>query len=272
MSHTSRTGHNSAAGLALLIGLLLAAAGAIATATATATATETATDVPLVPGEDGVTLPQKIRNVLPDYPMGASRTRTEGAVRLRFVVRRDGNVDAVEVIDSSNPGNGFEEAARKAVRNWRYAPAMRAGKPVDVTLEISVEFSPEEVLEQKRWHQIEEGLRAYARAEIFREGAHVAGEDGVSWPVATEQKKAVYPHGARIRGVNSSVVLLALIDENGDVADIPLSHSQNNDFPFKEAAMDSVRGWHFRPATLEGKPVAAYHWIRIHFPTRAGRP
>jgi TonB family protein len=264
MSCTTRTRRESARGIALLLGLLLTGTGAATTGAAT--------DSPMVPGKDGVTVPQKIRDDLPDYPMGASRLRTEGSVRLRFVVREDGKVDEVEVIDSSNPGNGFEEAARKAIRNWRYAPAMRDGKPVDVFMEISVEFSPEEVLEQKRWHQLEEGLKAYASAEIYPEGAHVAGEDGVTWPVATGQKKAIYPHGARVRGIQCSVTLLVLIDEEGGVADIPLGHSQNNDFPFKEAAMDSVRGWQFRPATLDGQPVAAYHWVRIHFPSRAARP
>ena len=263
MSRTTRTRRDSASGIALLLGLLFAGAGAATTGTAT--------DSPMVPGEDGVTLPQKIRDVVPDYPMGASRSRKEGVVRLRYVVRQDGDVDAVEVIESSNPGNGFEEAAQRAVRHWRYAPAMHDGQPVDVTMEISVEFSPEEVLEQKRWRQIEEGLKALARAQVYPEGAHIAGEDGVTWPVATGQKKALYPHGARVRGIRSSVVLLALIDEEGGVADIPLGHSQNNDFPFKEAAVDSVREWRFRPATLDGQPVAAYHWIRIDFPSRAGK-
>jgi TonB family protein len=264
MSRTTRTRRDPAAWIALLLGLLLAGAGAATTGATT--------DPPRVPGEDGVTFPQKIKNVLPDYPMGASRTRKEGAVNLRFVVRQDGDVDAVEVIDSSNPGNGFEEAAQKAIRNWRYAPAMHDGKPVDVTMEISVEFSPEEVLEQKRWHQIEEGLKALARAQVYPEGAHIAGEDGVTWPVATKQKKAIYPHGARVRRIESGVTLLLLIDEEGGVADIPLGHSQNNDYPFKEAAMDSVREWRFRPATLDGQPVATYHWILIHFPSQAGKP
>ena len=264
MSRTTRTPRDSASGIALLLGLLFASAGAATTGTAT--------DSPMVPGEDGVTSPQKIRNVLPDYPMGASRTRKEGVVRLRYVVRQDGDVDAVEVIDASNPGNGFEEAAQRAIRNWHYAPAMHDGKPVDVIMEISVEFSPEEVLEQKRWHQIEEGLKTLARAQVYPEGAHVAGEDGVTWPVATKQKKAIYPHGARVRRIQSSVTLLLLIDEEGGVAHIPLGHSQNNDFPFKEAAMSSVREWRFRPATVDGQPVAAYHWIRINFPSRAGGP
>jgi protein TonB len=262
MNNTTRSQRDTGRGIVLLLGLLLACA----------TTAGAASDAPMVPGEDGVTLPQKIRDVLPDYPLGAQRTRKEGTVKLRFVVLDDGNVDEVEVIESSNPGNGFEEAAQRAVRHWRYAPAMHDGEPVDVTMEIRVEFSPEEVLQQKRWHQIEEGLKAVARDGIYTEGAHVAGEDGVTYPVAVRQKKALYPHGARIRGIRTSVVLLALVDAEGHVTDIPLGHSQNNDYPFKEAAMQSVREWRFQPATNDGQPVAAYHWVRVDFPSRSQQP
>jgi TonB family protein len=38
-------------------------------------------------------------------------------------------------------GYGLEQRAIDAVRQWRFAPATRKGAPVDVLVEIAVEFT-----------------------------------------------------------------------------------------------------------------------------------
>jgi TonB family protein len=223
----------------------------------------------LVPGRDGVTRPQKVKNALPGYPLSAQRRRVEGTVALQYVVLADGTVGEVEVTESTNPGHGFEEAAVKAVRRWRFAPGMLDGRPVDVLLEVTVQFSPEELLEQRRWQRVEEGLRALAEAEVFSDGALVAGKNGVSWPVAVKQRSPAYPHGARLHRITSRVILLVLISDSGEVVEIPLAHAQQTDYPFKKAALDAVQRWRFQPATKDGRAVSAYHWIRIRIPSES---
>jgi outer membrane biosynthesis protein TonB len=37
-------------------------------------------------------------------------------------------------------GGGLNERAMQAVRQWRFAPARRLGTPVDVIVEVAVEF------------------------------------------------------------------------------------------------------------------------------------
>jgi outer membrane biosynthesis protein TonB len=37
-------------------------------------------------------------------------------------------------------GGGLDDRAAQAVRQWRFAPATRLGSPVDVIVEVSVEF------------------------------------------------------------------------------------------------------------------------------------
>jgi outer membrane biosynthesis protein TonB len=37
-------------------------------------------------------------------------------------------------------GGGLNERAMQAVRLWRFAPARRLGTPVDVIVEVAVEF------------------------------------------------------------------------------------------------------------------------------------
>ena len=57
---------------------------------------------------------------------------------LEIVVRQDGSVGSVRVTRSL--GAGLEQKAIEAVRQWRFGPARRQGQPVDVVVEVSVEF------------------------------------------------------------------------------------------------------------------------------------
>ena len=57
---------------------------------------------------------------------------------MEIVVRRDGSVGDVKVLHGL--GSGLDERATQAVHQWRFAPAQRQGTPVDVIVEVSVEF------------------------------------------------------------------------------------------------------------------------------------
>jgi TonB family protein len=57
---------------------------------------------------------------------------------LEIVVRRDGSVGDVKILKGLP--SGLNDKAVQAVRQWRFAPARRLGTPVDVIVEVSVEF------------------------------------------------------------------------------------------------------------------------------------
>ncbi len=78
--------------------------------------------------------------VPPEYPPAALKARFSGAVTLHVEVLSDGSVGSVEVIDSSSPNVGFEEAAVMAVRRWRFEPATRDGVPVDAKIKFRLTF------------------------------------------------------------------------------------------------------------------------------------
>jgi periplasmic protein TonB len=87
----------------------------------------------------GIEPPQLLREVKPDYTEEARRQSIEGDVKLEIVVRHDGSVGDVHVLHSL--GAGLEQKAVDAVRQWRFSPAHREGQPVDVLVQVSVEFS-----------------------------------------------------------------------------------------------------------------------------------
>ncbi len=98
---------------------------------------------PLLSGRDGVSEPVLIQSskVRPIYPRKARRVRANGKVILQAVVRKSGRVRVIEVLESSRPGLGFEKAAIKSVKQWRWTPAELDGEPVDVYFTVVVEFN-----------------------------------------------------------------------------------------------------------------------------------
>jgi TonB family protein len=69
----------------------------------------------------------------PNYPNETLSLGREGWVALSYVVLPDGAVAAPMIEDSSGL-QGMEQAALKAVRDWRYRPATRNGAPVDQSM------------------------------------------------------------------------------------------------------------------------------------------
>lgn len=92
---------------------------------------------PYRPGS-GITPPELLHEVKPDYTEEARRLGLSGDVLLEIVVRHDGSVGDVRMIKGL--GAGLDRRAVDAVRQWRFAPARRFGNPVDVIVEVAVEF------------------------------------------------------------------------------------------------------------------------------------
>src|SRR5206468_1732039 len=82
--------------------------------------------------------PEVISRNPPEYPMLARSARVEGIVRLEAIIRRDGTVGDIRVLQGLRMG--CTDAAIEAVKLWRYKPGMQNGVPVDVYLDVKVEF------------------------------------------------------------------------------------------------------------------------------------
>ena len=92
---------------------------------------------PFRPGS-GVEPPRLLREVKANYTDEARRANVEGEVELEIVVRRDGSVGDVKILRGLR--GGLNERAVDAVRQWRFAPGRMKGVPVDVVVEVGVEF------------------------------------------------------------------------------------------------------------------------------------
>ena len=72
------------------------------------------------------------------YPADARERGVEGSVRLRVTVDASGIVQDVVVL--SGPGFGLDEAARDALKRFKFKPATRGGEPVSSTFVYTYSF------------------------------------------------------------------------------------------------------------------------------------
>ena len=93
---------------------------------------------PYRPGS-GIEPPRLLREVKATYSEEARRANVTGDVLMEVVVRADGTVTSARV--TRGLGFGLDERAVAAVRQWRFAPARRLGVPVDVAVEVAMEFN-----------------------------------------------------------------------------------------------------------------------------------
>ena len=80
-----------------------------------------------------------LNNPEPAYPARARREGLEGTVALNILVSKEGRPERVEIKQSSGAAI-LDNAALEAVRQWRFAPAKRAGDPVEAWVIVPLVF------------------------------------------------------------------------------------------------------------------------------------
>ena len=93
------------------------------------------------------------------------------------------------------------------------------------------------------------------------EPLQVGGE--VKKPEILVKTQPRYTELARRANIEGFVGLKAIIDERGYVTDLQVT----KDLPMglDKAAVDAVRTWRFKPATLHGRPVKVYYNLTVNF-------
>ena len=87
--------------------------------------------------------PRLLREVKVDYPAKARELGIEGTVKVRVRVGPDGRVQQTQVV--SGPGFGLNQAAERALRRFRFRPAMGSdGKPMAYWITYRYTFQIEE--------------------------------------------------------------------------------------------------------------------------------
>lgn len=85
----------------------------------------------------------------------------------------------------------------------------------------------------------------------------------VKAPVVIRRVEPMYTEEARERRISGIVIIEAIIDRTGRVTDAkvlkPLPYGLD------QMALDAIRQWEFRPATLNGEPVEVFFNLTMNF-------
>jgi len=86
----------------------------------------------------GISAPQAIFMPDPAYTEEARRAKTQGTCVLGLIVDAEGHPRDIRIVRGL--GFGLDARAIEAVRQWRFEPAMKDGKPVNVQVNVEVTF------------------------------------------------------------------------------------------------------------------------------------
>lgn len=180
-----------------------------------------------------------LEKVTPDYPLAMRRYGLSGEVKIAFDVDEQGRVRNPVIVESDNPG--FDEAALRALLQWKFAPATRDGAPVASRhLPVAIKFNRtgDDAYRLRRepdQSKLPPHLR-YDTPPSFR---------GVLVPV--------YPYSLRRDGVRGKARAAVMIDARGRVEGVKVLAADRPEFGRALAA--ALEGFRFDPAYNNGKPV-----------------
>ncbi len=100
-------------------------------------------------------------------------------------------------------------------------------------------------------------------ADTFGRGDVMQVGGGVTAPEKIFAPQPRYSEDARQGRIQGVVILQAIVDVMGNVSQVQVLKGQP--LGLTDSAIETVKGWRYKPATLDGKPVAVYLNLLINF-------
>jgi len=216
------------------------------------TATEVEPPPPFQPisVSGGVMARTLIAKVMPVYPADAKAAGVQGAVVLRALVLKSGEVEDVQVVSGPKELMG---SAITAVKQWKYDPYLLNGEPVDVETAITVNYSLDD-----------SAMPVGPSPQGNNSGLAVRKiGGGVSAPVVIYQVAPEYSPEAKKVKFTGIVLVNLIVDENGLPQNVHVLRGVG--MGLDDSAMAAVKQYRFKPAMEGGKPVPVELNIEVNF-------
>lgn len=178
------------------------------------------------------TAPAPLSPIRPDFPKTLEQEGAEGRVKVQFIVRPDGSLDKILVIDSTH--DAFSQAAIEALKAVEWKPGTRNGVPISCRIILPVDFR-------------------------FQNG----NEKVDTIPEPIEPIRPKYPSKLRRAAIEGTVILRFLITNKGSVRDIQVVRSDYDQLI--KPAIKAIEKTKWRPARLDGRPIQHYLEKSIQF-------
>jgi periplasmic protein TonB len=91
----------------------------------------------------------------------------------------------------------------------------------------------------------------------------LSSTDVVTPPEPVERRAPIYPQRLRDAGIEGVVVVRAIVNRDGALETMEVVRSDHHELT--RSVLEALRGWRFRPATVNGEPVAVYYTLTQSF-------
>lgn len=196
--------------------------------------------------------PEVVKQVQPDYPNEALASKAEGMVWVNVWIDESGKVVEAKAMKSS--AEVFNQAALAAAKQWTFKPAVLNDKPVAVWVMVPFRFK----LTDGKGVAPSMGAPAKGIQDVKPPSDYTPYEKA---PEVIKQVQAQYPADAKKAKIEGTVWIKVWVDEAGKPVKANVMKSERKEL--NQAALDAVMKWEFKPALLNGKPVAV--WVNIPF-------
>src|SRR5580658_624041 len=174
--------------------------------------------------------------VPPVYPPDALKERVGGMAVIRLVVDESGAVASAHVLDASDRRLG--EAALAAAKKWVFSPALDEGRPVAISMDAPVDFSPDTA----------------ARKPGFLPPADQTPQPSPKTPAKpNETYSADYPDSLLDRNLSGLVRFKCTIAADGRATAVRITAASHPDFVLP--ALKSLDRWTFTPGMQGDLPA-----------------
>ena len=192
--------------------------------------------------------------VRPDYPDAAVHQGIQGRVVVAVLIDEKGKVIEATV-EHGDPL--LADSAVRAIKKSEYEPPTQDGKPVRVRLHLYRDFA------------FSENVKDYAQSppkpwlsEPSSGGKVVRVSSGVQAGQLVHQVMPTYPPEAKHLEIQGTVVLHAVIDQDGMVRNLVVVAGAKQ---LIQAAVGAVEQWRYKPYYLQGEPVSVDTTINVNF-------
>ncbi|MCZ6671472.1 MAG: energy transducer TonB [Verrucomicrobia bacterium] len=203
-------------------------------------------------------VPVPLTELEPKYPYGLKKMGKGGKVILQFAVDEEGNVLNPKVIESSRAS--LLTSSIKALYAWTFSPGRKDGQPVKTGLQVAVDFLGRETA----FNLV--SASDYVLFPIPKRREAVELDALNKWPESIKRVQPKYDAGLKKRGVEGTVVVWFVIDEQGKVINPQVAESSHPSFA--AASLEAVLLWEFSPGLLEGKPTKSLVSLTLSFTLR----
>jgi TonB family protein len=183
-----------------------------------------------------------VSDPLPAYPKVTLDSHEGGLVSALILVGKDGHVERVMATDGPP---SLLQVSTDAIQRWTYQPVLVDDQAVRAMSTVFLSFMPGA-----------EGVEPTVRHVPF------LPRTGVAQNSLLTKVEPVYPAAAKKKHISGTVVMHALIGEDGKVQNLD---AISGPAELRGAAIDAVRKWTYKPMVFNGNPTPWETTITINF-------